>query len=175
MKRSIPAALLTLSLLAPAPVAAQQQGPPPCQDEVHRAFDFWVGEWDVYNRREQLAGTNVIQKMLGGCSLLEEWTGASGSAGKSINYYDPSDGLWHQLWVDGTGGLIEISGAFEDGSMVLVGTHTLASGEKRPFRGRWTPLEDGRVRQYFEESTDGGETFQPWFEGFYVRRSAEGS
>jgi hypothetical protein len=39
-----------------------------------------------------------------------------------------------------------------------------------PFRGLWTPLPDGRVRQFFEQSNDGGETWVPWFEGFYTRK-----
>ena len=38
----------------------------------------------------------------------------------------------------------------------------------RPFRGRWTPLPDGRVRQYFEELTP-DKKWQPWFEGFYAK------
>jgi len=31
-------------------------------------------------------------------------------------------------------------------------------------------LPDGRVRQFFEQSTDGGETWTTWFEGFYTRK-----
>ncbi len=42
------------------------------------------------------------------------------------------------------------------------------------FRGTWTPLEDGRVRQFFEQSVDGGENWSPWFEGFYSRVETEG-
>jgi hypothetical protein len=30
------------------------------------------------------------------------------------------------------------------------------------------------VRQYFEQSTDEGETWQPWFEGFYSRVGGNG-
>jgi len=31
--------------------------------------------------------------------------------------------------------------------------------------------ERGCVRQFFEQSDDGGETWAPWFEGFYTRNS----
>jgi hypothetical protein len=54
--------------------------------------------------------------------------------------------------------------------MVLSGTvYYLDSREERLFRGRWTPLADGRVRQFFEEQDTSG-AWQPWFEGFYSRR-----
>ena len=39
------------------------------------------------------------------------------------------------------------------------------------FRGTWTLLEDGRVRQFFEQSADQGKSWQAWFEGFYKRKS----
>ncbi len=32
----------------------------------------------------------------------------------------------------------------------------------------FTPQEDGSVRQFLEESSDGGETFSVWFDGRYV-------
>jgi hypothetical protein len=59
--------------------------------------------------------------------------------------------------------------------MVLIG-HALyiQSGDRRPFRGTWTPLPDGIVRQHFEESSDGGETWATWFDGYYhPQESAE--
>ena len=58
-----------------------------------------------------------------------------------------------------------------DDGMLLVGTlHSVGTGTTLPFRGLWTLLDDGRVRQFFEQSTDGGETWTPWFEGFYTRK-----
>jgi len=59
--------------------------------------------------------------------------------------------------------------------MVLEGEiQDLAVGGGNKFRGTWTLLADGRVRQFFEESPDGGKTWNPWFEGFYTRREASG-
>ena len=55
------------------------------------------------------------------------------------------------------------------GAMLLVGTiRYLNAGTQHPFRGRWTPLDDGRVRQFFEQQDDEGQ-WQTWFEGFYSR------
>ena len=75
----------------------------------------------------------------------------------------------------GSGGnQVLIRGGLANGSMVLTGTlTTVADGKTKRFRGTWTPLDDGRVRQYFEESSDDGDTWTPWFEGFYARTDAQ--
>lgn len=136
-----------------------------CQAEEHRRFDFWLGSWEVHAGGE-LAGRNEIRVVAGGCGLEESWTGAGGTRGTSLNYYDPADGRWHQLWV-GSGGLIlHLAGGLEDGSMVLTGER-VAEGERLRDRITWSPLPDGGVRQLWEVSRDGGETWSPAFDGRY--------
>ncbi len=150
--------------------AAQES---PCATAAHRAFDFWVGDWEVFLADGSKAGENRISVREGGCLLLEEWQGAAGGTGTSMNYYDPSAGHWVQVWM-GAGSLIRISGGLVEGSMLLTGEIVdVRSRQSGPFRGKWTPMEDGRVRQFFEQSADGGASWRPWFEGFYVKR--EGS
>lgn len=141
---------------------------PSCSSEAHRRFDFWIGDWQVENADGTHAGHNRIQQIHGGCALLEQWTSASGGGGTSTNYYDPGEGRWVQNWVDARGGVIELSGDLRDGSMVLEGRYAAPSGTTLKMRGTWTPLDDGRVRQFFETSPD-GETWSPWFEGYYGR------
>ncbi len=59
--------------------------------------------------------------------------------------------------------------------MLLVGAiHYVGNGQTNPFRGLWTALDDGRVRQSFEQSDDGGETWVSWFEGFYSCTDSKG-
>ncbi len=148
-------------------VSAQES---PCSTDAHRAFDFWVGDWEVFLADGRRVGENRISVREGGCLLLEEWKGAAGGTGTSMSYYDPMSRRWVQLWM-GAGSLIRISGAMVDGSMSLVGEIIdVRSHRSLPFRGTWTPVKDGRVRQFFEQSEDGGESWTPWFEGFYVRR-----
>ncbi len=144
----------------------------PCEnDEAFRAFDFWVGEWEVHGPAGVPAGTNTIERAERGCVLIENWTSASGSTGMSINYLDKTTGEWVQVWNAEGGSQIHIRGGITDDGMLLVGTlHNVAAGTTTPFRGLWTPLPDGRVRQFFEQSTDGGETWSAWFEGFYSRK-----
>lgn len=142
-------------------------------------FDFWVGNWEVRTAKGEFAGTNRITKRADDCVLLEEWSSVSGGSGISVNYYDPAAGEWVQVWNGSGGTQITIRGGLDgDGAMALAGTlHYVSRGQTVAFRGLWTPLPDGRVRQYFEQSTDDGQTWQPWFEGFYSRidETAEGA
>jgi len=144
----------------------------PCDQGVHRAFDFWLGDWVVHGADGRLAGHNRIRATSGGCVLTEDWQGAQGSSGHSLNFVDPGSGRWRQLWVS-PGVVIHISGGRDGASMVLTGTIRYAEPAREvPFRGRWTPLDDGRVRQFFEEaeqSADGTLAWQTWFEGYYSK------
>ena len=143
----------------------------PCEnDEAFRAFDFWLGDWVVHGPAGNVAGHNRIERSQRGCVLVENWTSATGGTGMSINYLDKASGEWVQVWNAEGGSQIHIRGGMTDEGMRLAGTlHSVASGTTVPFRGLWTLLEDGRVRQYFEQSTDDGETWTPWFEGYYTR------
>jgi hypothetical protein len=147
----------------------------PCAErEEFREFDFWIGNWDVLTAAGALAGHNRIEPALAGCVLIENWTGARGSSGMSMNYRDMASGKWVQVWTDAGGGQITIRGGLTDDGMLLEGQiHDVATGTTAPFRGLWTLLPDGRVRQFFEQSNDGGRTWEPWFEGFYVRANGD--
>ena len=147
----------------------------PCEtDERFREFDFWVGEWDVRDGEGTLQGENSITRQENGCVLVERWHGAQGSTGMSINYLDRISNEWVQIWHAASGYQIDIRGGLTGDGMLLSGTiHYIGTGQTAPFRGLWTPLPDGRVRQYFEQSNDDGATWEPWFEGFYSRQSAD--
>ncbi len=56
----------------------------------------------------------------------------------------------------------------------IAGTiHTVGNDTTQPFRGLWTALPDGRVRQFFEISADEGETWAIWFDGYYTRKAVD--
>lgn len=155
-------------------VMAVEKNAKPCEfDPRFREFDFWLGKWAVYGNTEKtgpLYGNNAIEKAQNGCMLLESWTGASGSIGTSMNYFDGTKDKWVQHWVSAGGTTINIEGGLKEGSMVMVGDIFYLNGtapQVRDFRAKWTPMENGVVRQFFEESTDGGENWYTWFEGFY--------
>ena len=147
----------------------------PCEfDKQFSEFDFWLGKWDVHVASGTLAGYNEITRAERGCVLLEDWSNVSGGGGGSINYVDKITGEWVQIWNDASGSQINIRGGLTDDGMLLVGTlHTVGTGVTNPFRGLWSPLPDGRVRQFFEQSNDGGETWVPWFDGYYSRQEEQ--
>jgi len=159
-----------------APGAADEPSAPsrPClEDDAFREFDFWLGSWDVHSADGKFAGTNTISSAEGGCVLQEQWRGASGGTGSSINYLDKTTNQWVQVWNSEGGAQISIRGGLTDGGMLLQGhIHYVGREQTSLFRGLWTPLEDGRVRQFFEQSDDDGVTWAPWFEGFYTRRES---
>ena len=148
---------------------------PLCAAGPFREFDFWVGEWDVRDAAGKTAGVNRIASEENGCVLVERWNSAAGGHGQSYNYYDPAAGKWKQLWV-GLGILLHMEGGLVDGSMRLEGPlQYLKEGRKTTLRGTWSKLPDGRVRQHFEESDDGGKSWSTWFDGYYTRRPASDS
>lgn len=131
-------------------------------------FDFWVGEWDVYDPQGRLAGHSLVEKILNGCTLFEQWSSQFGYDGKSINYYDPSVKKWYQTWINGTGGIIRYEGSLVDGAMKFRGESIDADGAKELSRMTLTPMEDGKVHQFIERSPDNGATWLVYFDGIYV-------
>lgn len=156
-----------------APYSSEQEATEtyPCLNKARfHEFDFWIGDWVVHMADGSLAGHNTIVSDEKHCVLLENWRGAAGGTGKSINYFDQSSAEWVQIWNSAYGTQIDIRGGLTDQGMLLTGQiHTVADGISAPFRGLWTLLDDGRVRQFFEQSNDGGKTWVPWFEGVYSR------
>ena len=171
MLRSSSRLLAAIALLSPALALAQTPpaAPPPgCPAEVRRQFDFWVGDWSV-TVGGQHAGDNRIDKILSGCALLENWTGAGGMSGKSLNFYDPVRERWHQTWIDDRGGSLALDGTFTAGSMVLSGTQQDKAGKTTLNRITWTALPSGQVRQVWETSAD-GKSWTVAFDGLYTRK-----
>lgn len=139
-----------------------------CRGPEHREFDFWIGRWEVRAADGTFLGRNDIQPTAGGCGILEHWRGAQGGRGISVNTYDADLGLWTQRWV-GDGATLWLEGGLEDGQMVLRGTAPRATPRGDVLdRIAWSPLPDGRVRQVWETSPDGGRSWRQIFEGFYV-------
>jgi hypothetical protein len=153
---------------ASARAGAEEKPKVPCSDPVAHQFDFWIGRWDVTEQGKP-AGTNHIERILDGCALLENWVGAQGGAGKSLNFFDQADGLWHQTWVDRSGGALMLAGKFENGAMRLEGNRP-ATKQQPATRQRitWTPLPGGNVRQLWESSPSDKEEWTVQFDGLYV-------
>jgi hypothetical protein len=164
-----------------ASTAAQQQdgapSPPakaPCTTEQapYRDFDFWVGDWDVFDPDSgRKLGENTITLRENGCLIVERWRSVGGATGMSMNFYDPLEGAWRQVWQSAAGFIDYAGGLDDEGRMVLEGTlHYNGRGEAVDFRGRWTPNDDGTVLQEFwQRDAESGE-WSNWFVGEYRPR-----
>ncbi len=151
-------------------VSSPAQSPPaPCTAAEHRAFDFWIGEWNVYGANGKLAGTNSIKREIGDCILHERYDTGRGYSGESFNIYDQPRKVWHQTWVDSSGLLLVLEGGPRDGKMVLEGHTTGADGTKTMHRITWTPNPDGSVRQLWESTGPSGD-WAVAFDGKYTRK-----
>jgi hypothetical protein len=155
---------LCLGIVASIPATAA-----PCDAPAHRAFDFWLGQWQVRTPDGKLAGTNRIEREYDGCVLHERYTTGHGYSGESLNIYDASRKLWHQTWVDTSGTLLLLEGGIRDGKMVLEGQTTGADAQPIKHRITWTPNADGTVRQLWE-STDTKGQWSTAFDGTYTRK-----
>ena len=176
---SWPVAAVLALLAAPAPGWAAEP-PSGCAElPAAHALDFWLGEWEVRDADGNLQGTNRIEAAVGGCAVLEHWSGAGGSEGLSLFYFHSWLGQWRQVWITASplrpGAVKEKRqdlnfrgpGLRFRGEVMVSPEHYLQD------RTTLTPLPDGRVRQFFEQSNDGGETWSTWFEGFYSRGPLE--
>lgn len=114
-------------------------------------------------------GQSSIQKILGGCVILENWTSASGYTGKSFNFVDPVTGKWRQTWVDNKGGKMEFTRSLEGKDMIYFAD--VNEGGKE-FRRRMTFFNLGpdRVRQFSERTGDNGATWQTEYDFIYDRK-----
>jgi hypothetical protein len=152
--------------------AAQPSAPPPvCQDNPeYHAFDFWVGEWEVFSTdgTNTRLGTSSIQKRASGCLVLEHWTNRFGLEGFSVNSYDPVDKVWRQSWVGVAGSTVYTGNPDAAGRMVMTGNaHAFANGTAIPVRGLWTPHADGTVTQHFDSQNPATGEWKATFEGLY--------
>lgn len=141
----------------------------PCEsDPDARRFDFWVGEWDVSPSSAPgvAAGRSSVQRVSGGCALLENWTASNGSVGKSLNAFNKATGQWQQYWVGQGGGVVEFRESRWDGPTLVLRTVGGTPWQRLSF----TPLDSMTVRQFGETSSDSGKTWQVGYDFRYRRR-----
>ena len=161
--------LFTLLLVMVTSTAYLQSNSCACCGDEYKKFDFWAGNWNVTSNGQQ-AGTNNITYIQDGCILMEDWVGASGSTGSSMNFYDKTDKTWNQLWIDNQGNALKLKGQFDGTSMVLMSTPAVNQNNQIVIHKiSWTPLDDGSVRQLWESTQDGGNQWNILFDGNYVK------
>jgi len=146
------------------------QTPCNCCEETHRQFDFWIGDWVVKDTTGTVVGKNFITKIEDDCVLKEQWTGASGTTGTSMNYFDKADSTWNQLWLDNGGNNLKLKGKLTMGKMVL--KSDLVSTEDSNYYNQisWSKNQDGTVTQLWEVFDESDKLLRTLFKGIYHRR-----
>lgn len=171
MDQSIKRATILMGLLLWIQLLPLKAQDCPCCDPVYHQFDFWVGDWIVFDSLGQEVGTNTIARDQAGCLLVENWTSSRGGTGTSYNYFNRNDSTWNQLWVDSQGGILELKGRLEGGNMVL-SSKLLRDSVSNLFyhRIRWEP-EGPRVIQTWETLDENNQVITLLFKGFYKKES----
>ena len=137
-------------------------------------FDFWMGKWDVRNRRlaRRLAGSDdwdefdskvAARPLPGGLGNEDVFCTdyAGGFVGMSFRFFDPETGLWSIYWADTRRpGLLDppVIGSFAGDVGIFEGDDTF-DGRRSACASRGRALQTNpRWEQAF--SNDGGETWE---------------
>ncbi|MBS1512113.1 MAG: hypothetical protein JST86_14790 [Bacteroidetes bacterium] len=148
-----------------------------CSDTQCRAFDFWVGNWEVFAKNGKKAGDSKISLILDSCVVLEEWTSANAQKGviykgKSFNTYNAASHQWQQTWVDNTGSTTEFLRGVATSGQIIFYADNVPSVNGKAFMRRltFTKLNDNEVRQWGEKSDDNGQTWVTEYDLDYRRK-----
>jgi hypothetical protein len=152
-----------------------QTPPKPCSTEQAKQFDFWVGTWDLEwtnAKGEKENGTNIINKILGGCVIEENFStgGENPYLGKSHSLFDEKSRIWKQTWVDSSGEYLDFVGEFKEGKMMLWREFTGNEGKKVKQRMIFSNIQKDSIQWNWESSQDDGKTWKTNWKIFYKRR-----
>ena len=141
----------------------------PCSvSPEYRQFDFWIGEWNVFDTKTgSLAGKSKIELLLGECVIMENWQPVSGVAGKSFNIYNAAEKKWRQTYVDASGSLLEFyDGEFKDDKMQF---KMKPGPDNAMHRLSFFKISDKEVRQLGEMSKDNGVIWEAEYDLTYKK------
>ncbi|HJP61492.1 MAG TPA: hypothetical protein VJ865_15900 [Gemmatimonadaceae bacterium] len=152
--------------------SAGASAPYACGNDAERhRFDFWLGAWDVTTEGGTKVGESVIETASNGCAILENWAGAKGGRGKSLNSYNQEQKQWQQFWIGSDGDVHEYRSSQSDGKSLIFFMKRETSPQKI-VRLTFTPIDKDTVRQHSEESEDGGQTWKTDYDFYYHRKAA---
>ncbi len=142
-----------------------------CCTNNHDDFDFWIGDWMVYDTTGNVIGENQVIQLEDHCIINENWTGNGGVTGKSYNYYNAIDSTWNQLWLDNKGSNLILKGKAEEGKMIM--RSELQKGTNVAWymnRITWTLNADQSVTQQWDILDEEGKLLRVAFVGIYRRK-----
>jgi len=141
-----------------------------CCTEKYQQFDFWLGDWNVYDTLGNFVGENKIISMQDHCILQENWK-SKFSTGTSYNYYNQADSTWNQLWVDNRGRPLVLKGGFVDDKMILRSELTKGQKIKEYYNQiTWQKMPDETVVQIWEALDPNLKSIAVIFKGIYKKK-----
>jgi len=155
-----------------------QHNAAPCEDTEFRAFDFWLGDWDVVSAATGVhQGSSHVAREMGGCVIWENWTSAGGPYfGKSYNTWNVNLKRWEQYWVDNAAGVIFFHGGIKDGAMdYWTDDVPQTTGGTLLRHLQFFNLGPDKVRQFSQGSNDGGKTWHVEYDLIYARSPSQPS
>jgi hypothetical protein len=156
-----------------AALAAHGQAPPKgCDTPESRQMDFWIGEWDAeyVQGGVKAKSRNRVTKVLDGCAIFEEFTGAPGIAldGRSYSVFDRAAGQWKQTWVDNSGAYLDFVGGEVDGNRAFT-REFQRQGKTVRQRMVFTHVTRDAFKWLWQRSDDLGATWKTTWEIDYRR------
>ncbi|TNE37309.1 MAG: hypothetical protein EP347_08230 [Alphaproteobacteria bacterium] len=157
------------------PALAADEASDPCSGEMLKALDFWLGEWQVFDKASgKLVAYDRVEKDLGNCVVVERWTSLDDTfrnasapfrmRGMSLSALDGNG--WVQIWVDNMGGTVIMHGGLENDTMVLT-TQTTSYGLH--YRYHYQPMPDGSVHGFGFSSPEGQDNWTKDWDLIYKR------
>jgi ketosteroid isomerase-like protein len=128
-------------------------------------LNFWLGDWDVMVNGSKFADS-WITKSEGGCTLYEDYRTLRGFLGQSTNYFDATDSLYKQIWIDASNSITHYEEVeARDGYLRMQSPDKTA-------RMTWEyNAQKDEVHQWAENSNDNGQSWSMGFDGLYVRKT----
>lgn len=167
--------LCAVGILLPTLAFAQRgyDGNQSCGEGQRRQFDFWVGTWDVSWRASPQgragSGRATVQKILASCVVQENFSAEPlPLRAMSLSSYIPESGQWSQVWVDNEGHYRDVVGESKNGEIVL-SRQTEVNGKKVLQRVVWKNIKPMELDCNWEQSEDGGRTWQVLWPMHYTR------
>ncbi len=152
-------------------VKAQNLEKIPCDNASYHQFDFWIGDWEVFDTNGKLIGVNLVKSLHDACAIQENWMSLNGeSSGTSFSYYDASDKKWHQLWIDNKGFVLKTSGYLVDNEMIL--QSSLVQEQNTAYSNKiiWKKNNEDTVTQTWQRVDNNNKLIKEVFKGIYKRK-----
>jgi len=144
----------------------------PCTaDSGYQRLAFWVGDWDVFDSAGTHYATQRVRAVIDECAITAEWASAGGNKGMGLSAFDMKTREWKQVYVSNqvpfrSGVSLRTSDPSYTGPGIrFISLPHPTAADLAQSRVTIMPLTGHRALQEFEDSHDGGKTWQVVFKG----------